>query len=460
MAYPIQIATTGTPIVFGPMVLSSDHITATGDLHTTVTVTISKNGGAFGSPSGAISWLGNGWYAIAGNATDSGTAGPIAVHASVATNDPFDQTVAFVVDPTVALFGANAVQIAGAAAAVPGASGGMLINGANSGSITLADVTITGTAAAGATPAKAALTLAGGAASTTGGGTAGAGLAVMGGAGAATTNGAAVGAVVTAGGVTTVSGNDGMQMTGTGNGSGLNATGTGTNHGIYANSTGTGHGLMGKAGGSTGIGIIANSVNSHGFQAQGGSNGNGMEILGAGTGHGIYATSGTGAIGDGINAASMATAGNGMTLNGSGTGDGLRAISGTGASGNGITATAMSTNGNGMTLALAGTGLDLNATKTPLQVTVATNNDKTGYTLTGAYDPAKTALSNAAQTESYRANGATGTVPQLLYEIVAHLGESAISGTTKTINKIDHATAAETFTLDSATTPSSITRAT
>lgn len=66
----------------------------------------------------------------------------------------------------------------------------------------------------------------------------------------------------------------------------------------------------------------------------------------------------------------------------------------------------------------------------------------------------------AALTESYRTNGATGSVAQLLYEIVAHLGESVISGTTKTINGLDHVTPAETFTLDSATTPAAITRAT
>lgn len=131
MAYPILIASTGTPIVFGPMILSSDHITATGDLHTTVTVTISKNGGAFGSPSGAISWIGNGYYAIAGNATDSGTAGPIIVHASVATNDPFEQTVAFVVDPTVALFGANVVNWLGTVVATPATAGIPDVNAKN-----------------------------------------------------------------------------------------------------------------------------------------------------------------------------------------------------------------------------------------------------------------------------------------------------------------------------------------
>ena len=63
-------------------------------------------------------------------------------------------------------------------------------------------------------------------------------------------------------------------------------------------------------------------------------------------------------------------------------------------------------------------------------------------------------------TEAYRANGAAPTLAQFMSEVLAHLGEATISGTTKTINKFDHSTAAETFTLDSATDPSSITRAT
>lgn len=65
-----------------------------------------------------------------------------------------------------------------------------------------------------------------------------------------------------------------------------------------------------------------------------------------------------------------------------------------------------------------------------------------------------------ALTESYRADGSTGTFAQLLYEIIAHLGESSISGTTKTTKRIDGSTTAATYTLDSATTPTSITRAT
>lgn len=83
---------------------------------------------------------------------------------------------------------------------------------------------------------------------------------------------------------------------------------------------------------------------------------------------------------------------------------------------------------------------------------VGVNNDKTGYELD--------ATGSAAMTEGYRANGATGTISQLLYEILAHLSEAAISGTTKTTKKLDHSTTAATYTLDNALTPASVTRAT
>lgn len=71
-----------------------------------------------------------------------------------------------------------------------------------------------------------------------------------------------------------------------------------------------------------------------------------------------------------------------------------------------------------------------------------------------------TAVLTTAMTESYRADGATGTLAQMQYELIAHLGESAIVGTTKTIKKVDGTTAAATFTLDSDAAPTSITRAT
>jgi hypothetical protein len=92
----------------------------------------------------------------------------------------------------------------------------------------------------------------------------------------------------------------------------------------------------------------------------------------------------------------------------------------------------------------------VNNTVTVGQVTVATNNDKTGYSTTDF----TTALS-----ESYRANGATGTPAQILYELLAHHSEASISGVTKTLKKLDHSAVAATLTLDS-TTPASVSRAT
>jgi hypothetical protein len=83
---------------------------------------------------------------------------------------------------------------------------------------------------------------------------------------------------------------------------------------------------------------------------------------------------------------------------------------------------------------------------------LTTNNDKTGYALSAA--------GSAAFTESYAAKGAAATLPQLLYMVQQTLTEFAIAGTTMTIKKIDQATTAATETLDSATSPTSITRAT
>lgn len=73
----------------------------------------------------------------------------------------------------------------------------------------------------------------------------------------------------------------------------------------------------------------------------------------------------------------------------------------------------------------------------------------------GVTSAVTTALTTAL-TEAYRSSGATGSVSQLLYEIAAHLGRSAIVGTTKTIYRLDGTTTAKQFTLDDATTPTAI----
>lgn len=66
----------------------------------------------------------------------------------------------------------------------------------------------------------------------------------------------------------------------------------------------------------------------------------------------------------------------------------------------------------------------------------------------------------AALTEGYRSTGATGSVRDLLYEIIAHMGECSISGTTKTTKRLDGTTTAKTYTLDSSSAPTSISETT
>jgi hypothetical protein len=94
MAYAIHQSTTQSPLLFF-MTLSSDHLSpATGK---SPTVTISKAGGAFASPSGSVTEIANGWYKVAGNSTDTNTLGPLALHATEASSDNCDLVVAEIV---------------------------------------------------------------------------------------------------------------------------------------------------------------------------------------------------------------------------------------------------------------------------------------------------------------------------------------------------------------------------
>ena len=87
MAIEITQSQTSEPIVF-LMIDSALHIA--GKTGLSPTVTISKNGGAFGAPAGSVTELANGWYKIAGNATDADTLGPLLVHAEATGADPVD----------------------------------------------------------------------------------------------------------------------------------------------------------------------------------------------------------------------------------------------------------------------------------------------------------------------------------------------------------------------------------
>jgi len=70
------------------------------------------------------------------------------------------------------------------------------------------------------------------------------------------------------------------------------------------------------------------------------------------------------------------------------------------------------------------------------------------------------AMLTTAMTESYNADGAAPTLAQALFGILQGLTEFSISGTTLTVKKLDGSTTAMTFTLNSASAPTSRTRAT
>lgn len=117
------------------MVDSADHVT--GKTGLTPTVTISKDGAAFGSPSGAVSEIGNGWYALAGDATDRDTLGDLLIHATGTGADPVDDRYCIVPwNP----FDATRLGLTAVPNAVAGATGGVAIVGSEMG---LADSAIT-----------------------------------------------------------------------------------------------------------------------------------------------------------------------------------------------------------------------------------------------------------------------------------------------------------------------------
>jgi hypothetical protein len=92
-----------TPIPF-LMIDSSDHIT--GKTGLSPTVTISKNGGAFAAPAGAVAAIGNGWYKLTPTAADTGTVGAFLLHAVATGADPCDM-VHEVVNPPVNPIGSS-----------------------------------------------------------------------------------------------------------------------------------------------------------------------------------------------------------------------------------------------------------------------------------------------------------------------------------------------------------------
>lgn len=83
--YQIKQSSTAYPLIF--IMTDSTGAAVTG---LTPTVTLSKSGAAFGAAAGTVTEISNGWYKVAGNATDVGTLGPLALHATGGSALPTD----------------------------------------------------------------------------------------------------------------------------------------------------------------------------------------------------------------------------------------------------------------------------------------------------------------------------------------------------------------------------------
>ncbi len=116
--------------LFFLMVDSTDHVT--GKTGLSPTVTISKNGASFASPSGAITEVGNGLYKISGNATDSNTVGELWIHATGTGADPTDTSYTVVAyDP----FDSVRLGLTSLPNAAAEAAGGLYTRGSGAGQI-------------------------------------------------------------------------------------------------------------------------------------------------------------------------------------------------------------------------------------------------------------------------------------------------------------------------------------
>ena len=310
MAYPIKKSTTAQPLVF-LMVDSADHVSPKTGL--SPTVTLSKAGGSFASPAGAVTEIGSGWYKVAGNATDSGTLGPLLLHATATGADPTDVMYwVSELDPQDAVrAGLTALPNA-----TPGQPNGVLIAGTNA-SATFTD----------AVNLQAGLVISQSSSNEP---------AIK-----ATGNGTGAGILATSGSGAT--GNGIAAISAATNGQGLAATGAGTGAGVLATSGSgaTGDGISAVAASTNGRGIAATgSGNGAGTRTVGGATGAGLLAVGGGTsGAAISATTTSGdamslapTAGHAINAAANGTDKHGFVATGgtSGTSDGVKAVAGTG----------------------------------------------------------------------------------------------------------------------------------
>lgn len=98
-------------------------------------------------------------------------------------------------------------------------------------------------------------------------------------------------------------------------------------------------------------------------------------------------------------------------------------------------------------------------TASNLDATISSRLASASYTAPPTAAQNATAVLTTQMTESYATDGSAPTLTQAVMLTQQILSEGSVAGTTMTVKKVDGSTTAATFTLNDATTPTSITRA-
>lgn len=278
--------------------------------------------------------------------------------------------------------GMSALPNANAAAA-----GGLIINGSNSGTVTLAALTVTGsfTISDGLLVSRSSSNTS---------------------AFTCTGNGTGSGAVFHSGGGATGDGFQAVAVSTTGNGFTTTGAGSGTGHKSTGGASGPGC-LFGSGNTSgNGVTIISN-----------GSTGDGLNIS-CNAGHGINTSGGTGGGNSGINAAATGgSAGNGMTLAGDGVGAGLKTTGGSG--GNGLLSVGGSSSGDSiLCTTTVGHGISLTPSGT----------SKHGINAVGAPAVSTNAAGNGANFAGGSATTGAGGTAGVGWNVVGGAGAASTNG--------------------------------
>lgn len=113
---PLKQSTSRNLMIF--MVSSSDHVTGASGL--SLTITVSKDGAAFGTITPTVADLGNGWYNIVLSTTHTNTLGDLAFHITGSGADPGDFKLPVELDRTGATVSAVTGNVGGSVASIAG----------------------------------------------------------------------------------------------------------------------------------------------------------------------------------------------------------------------------------------------------------------------------------------------------------------------------------------------------